>query len=97
MRRVAVRDTSRPKVGAPGSADRSLRRVRANALRSQVSSKFPPPLTKCGLTDVQPDPLLAHRFDDHVDVRMRLVRVQHHGIAVLGPKCLSRKDPGALK
>src|SRR5580658_9053868 len=69
----------------------------AHALRSQMSRKFSAPLTEGGLADVQPHALLADRFNDHVHVRMRLVRMQDHGIAMLRTEGLPGKGSSGTK
>src|SRR6185437_9081443 len=53
--------------------------------------EFPSPASQGRFADVKPRPLLAHRPDDHMHVRMRLVRMQHHRVAVVEREFLTRE------
>src|SRR5271167_2418159 len=51
------------------------------------------PFPQGGLFNVQTLPLIACGLDEHVDMRMRLVRVQSHHIAMLECKLLPGEIP----
>ena len=52
-----------------------------------------PPLSQGGFPDVEPLPLLAHRPDDQVHVRMVLIRVQGEDIAMFESELLPCEVP----
>src|SRR5215469_18289218 len=56
-----------------------------------MSCELSAPLSQCGFSNIEPLPLLAHRLDDEVYVRMLLVRVQNQGIAMLEGKLFAGK------
>lgn len=67
----------------PGLAPNgALRRIRGDAELAQILGELGPPSAHRRLSDVEPLALLAHRFDDDMDVRVRLIRMQHHRVSV---------------
>ena len=54
----------------------------------QQPGKLASPFAQSLFSDVQPDPVVSHCLDDHVHVRVRLIRVKHHGVAMLRPELL---------
>jgi hypothetical protein len=56
-----------------------------------MSGKVTSPSSQSRLSDIESHALLANGFDDEMDVRMWLVRVQHHRIPVLERELLPRK------
>jgi integrase len=50
---------------------------------AQILGELCPPSTQRWLSDIEPLALLAHRFDDDMDVRERLIGMQHHRVSVL--------------
>jgi len=56
-----------------------------------MSREFLPPPPKSGLPDIKAYPLLTHSLYHHVHMRMRLIGVKYHGIAVLERELLPRE------
>src|SRR6185312_4962161 len=56
-----------------------------------MSREFPPPPPQGRLANVKALALLAHRPDDHMHVRMRLVGMQHHYVAMLQCELITRE------
>jgi hypothetical protein len=75
------------------TAHRPLGRVRLDAQLPQVASKFLPPLPKCGLPNVQPSPVLADCLHYDMQVRVSLIGMQGHGVAVLQGELLRSEFP----
>ena len=70
-----------------------LRGIGRNPVCPEMPSKFPPPLPKCRLANVESPALLAHGLDHEVDVRVVLVGMEHHRVPMLQCKLLTRKVP----
>jgi hypothetical protein len=51
-----------------------------------------PPLSQSGFANIHPHPLLAHRLDDDMHVRMFLVGMKDHGITVLQSELFLRES-----
>jgi hypothetical protein len=62
-----------------------------------MSCKPLPPFSQHAHPNVEPFALFAHRLDDHVHMRMRLVRMQHHRVSMLERKLLAREVPDRAK
>src|ERR1700683_3724343 len=65
--------------------------ISGHTQRPQVAREFPTPFAETGFPDVHSDSLLADRLHNHVDVRMWLIRMQHHRIAMLESEFLPSK------
>lgn len=63
--------------------DVPLSRIRGDTHRPQVPGEPCPPLPQRGFANVQALTVLADRLEYDVDVRVRLIRMQGHGIAML--------------
>jgi hypothetical protein len=61
------------------SAHGPFSRVGRYALPAQLDGKLRPPRAKRRSLDIQPPPLLAHRLEHEVHVRMRLIGMEHQG------------------
>ena len=58
-----------------------------------MGRKLPPPVAKCRFADIESDTLLTQGFDDHVNVRIALMRVQRHRIPVLKRESIPCERP----
>ena len=56
-----------------------------------MAREFLAPFPQRGVANIQTHPLLTHRLDDDVHMRMLLVGVEDHRVAVLQRKFLLRK------
>ena len=74
------------------SSNGPLRSVRFHAEVSQMLGEVLPPLAQHRLADVESRPLLAHRPDYHVHMRMALVNMERHSVSVLQRKPFPRED-----
>src|SRR5580700_1461340 len=72
-----------PNRSARLSANGALGRVRGYSNGPKMRSELPAPAPERRLADIQPLALLANSLDHQVDMRVILVGVQHHRIAVL--------------
>jgi len=79
------------------AAHGALSRIGLDALFSKVPGKLTPPLAECRLSNVQPLPLLAHRLNDEVNMRVWLIRMQDHRISMLKRELLARERAARLK
>ena len=66
-------------------------RIRGDPLLPHHSGEVLPPLPQHGLIDVETPSVDALGLDDQVHVGVSLMRVQCHGIPVLGPELLPRE------
>jgi hypothetical protein len=73
------------------STNEARRRICFHTDATQVVREFLAPLTQVGLADIQALALLADRLDDHMDMRMRLVGMECHGVAVLERQLLATR------
>jgi len=78
------------------TANRALGGVRGDSLLPQFLGKLLAPMTQRRFADVQPLPLLAHSFHNHMDVWMRLIRVHHESVPMLKGKFIRRKITNCL-
>src|SRR5271169_4053824 len=77
--------------GSRFTPDVPRRRVRGYSQFPKVVCEPSSPFPQGGLFNVQPLPLNVGSLDEHVDVRMRLIRVQSHHVAMLECELFSRK------
>src|SRR6266403_4705955 len=70
-----------------------LGRVRLDALLSQTHCKLLPPVAKRRFAYIEPDTLFADRFHDEVNVRISLMGMQRHSIAMLKRESVHRECP----
>ena len=75
------------------SANGTLSSVRGDALRPKMRCELPAPAPERCLADIQSLAVLADCLDHQVDVRVILVRVQNHRVAVLECEFLPGKFP----
>src|SRR5260370_5502826 len=85
---IALRIPHRPVdavqlVGFGLAADESIHRVCCDTLCTEMPGELPSPFAQGLFADVESHPLLAHRFHYHVHMRMRLVCMQNHCVAML--------------
>ncbi len=72
----------------------ALGRVGSDPVGAQVLREESAPLSQCGFPDVETPPILAHRPDDQVHMRMILVRMHGQDVAMLEGELLAR-SPGS--
>lgn len=78
----------------PGLAPHcALGSVGSDPVGAQVLCEESAPLSQCGFPDVETLPVLAHRLDDQVHMRMILVRMHGEGIAMLEGELLPCEVP----
>ena len=82
----------------PGLAPQcALGRVASDPVRAQLLCEESAPRSQCGLPDVEALPVLDHRLDDQMRMRVILVRIHGQGIAMLEGELLPCETPAREK